>query len=147
MTANTKKRLTLADAAKALGKTEPFVLSLTLTGARRPTDQGGDVVEIDYAVDGDDVVFTPKGIEQFLRKCPVGEFVAAAAAAEALGVHRSQLTVLVYTGVQTAAGAVVRLPVWAIGGGRGRRGGGGGGVARPPPAGGPREGRPGGAPQ
>lgn len=108
--------LSMSEAAVALGRTSEFVLALALSGARRPTEQGGGVVEIDYRMEGDDLVFTRKAVDQFLKQCPIREMVTAAEAAARLGIHRSQVTVLVYTGVPTENGAVVRLPVWTIGG-------------------------------
>jgi hypothetical protein len=65
---------------------------------------------------GDDLVFTRKAVETFLKHCPVRDMVTAAEAATRLGIHRSQVTVLVYTGVPVGDGTVVRLPVWTIGG-------------------------------
>ena len=112
-----KKRLTLAEAAKVLGVTEAFVLGLTLTGARRPTEQGESVVEIEYEMNGDDAEFTPKSIERFLKACPLGDLITAAKAAEFLSVHRSHVAMLQYTGVATLSGTAVKLPVWQIGGG------------------------------
>lgn len=117
MSAKRKTTLTLGGAAEALGVTELFLLDLTLSGARQPIDQGGAVVEIDYDVAGDEVMFTARGVERFLKRCPLGELVTSLAAAGQLGVHRSQISLLVYTGVATAAGRVARLPVWSIGGG------------------------------
>lgn len=116
MPGKTATALSMNEAATALGRTRDFVLALALSGARRPTEQGGGVVEIDYQMDGDDLVFTRKAVDQFLKQCPVKEMVTAAEAAARLGIHRSQVTVLVYTGVSTEDGTVVRLPVWTIGG-------------------------------
>lgn len=108
--------LSMADTAAALGRSEEFVLSLALSGARQPTEQGGGVVEIDYAMAGNDLVFTRPGVDKFLRRCPLPEMVTAAEAATRLGIHRSQVTVLVYTGVPLEDGRVFRLPIWTIGG-------------------------------
>lgn len=115
--ATSEPRLTMAQAAKALGVTEAFVLTLTLSGARRPAAQGEEVVEIDYAMDGNDLTFTRKGVDRFLGRCPLGDLVTAAKAAERLGIHRSQVSLLVYTGIPTEDGRVLRLPVWVVGGG------------------------------
>lgn len=109
--------VSMSEAAKALGVTEAFTLSLTLSGARRPVDQGGEVVEIDYSMEGNEVVFSKIGIDRFLKQCPMKELVTAAAAAARLGIHRSQVSQLIYTGIQTEDGKVIRLPVWVVGGG------------------------------
>ncbi len=109
--------VSMEHAAKALGVTEAFTLNLTLSGARRPTDQGGQMVELEYAMDGNEVVFTQAGIDRFLKQCPLKELVTAAKAAERLGIHRSQVSMLIYTGIQNESGKVIRLPVWMLGGG------------------------------
>lgn len=109
--------VSMESAAKSLGVTEAFTLNLTLSGARRPTDQGGQMVELEYAMDGNEVVFTQAGIDRFLKQCPLKELVTAAKAAERLGIHRSQVSMLIYTGIQSEDGKVIRLPVWMLGGG------------------------------
>lgn len=109
--------ISMAQAAKALGVTEAFTLNLTLSGARRPTDQGGQLVELEYTMDGNELVFTEHGVDRFLKQCPLKELVTAAKAAERLGIHRSQVSMLIYTGIQTEDGRVMRLPVWMLGGG------------------------------
>ena len=111
-----KTTLSMAAAAKLLGVTPDFLMSVTLGGARRPDQQGGDVIEIDYAMDGNEVVFTAAGVERFLAQCPVKEMVSSVKVIERLGVQRPQLSGLRFTGVATAAG-VAKLPVWQIGGG------------------------------
>jgi hypothetical protein len=109
-------RLTMVEAAKAIGLSKDLLLTLALNGARRPADQGGDVVEIEYGMDGNELMFTKQGIDRFLKRCPVGEMITSPAIEKQLAVHRAQVSVLVYTGIQTEEGQVVRLPVWVIGG-------------------------------
>jgi hypothetical protein len=109
-------RLTMAQAAKALGVTPDFVLTLALNGARKPADQGGEVVEIDYGMEGDEVTFTKQGIDRFLKRCPVGDLVNSTVVEKHLGVHRAQVSMLVYTGIPSEDGRILRLPVWVVGG-------------------------------
>ena len=73
-------------------------------------------MEIEYGMDGDDLTFTRAGVERFAALCPVGELVNSAAVQKRLGVHRAQVSVLVYTGIQTIDSRALRLPVWVIGG-------------------------------
>jgi hypothetical protein len=108
--------LTMAQAAKLLGVTESFVMDLALGGAKRPGDRGEQVIEIDYAMAGNDLTFTRVAVERFLARCPVGDLIDASGVEKRLGIHRAQVSLLVYTGIPAADGRVVRLPVWVVGG-------------------------------
>ena len=109
------RTLTLKQAADALGVAEGFVLTLTLTGAKRPADQGGELVEIDYAVAAGELTFTPAGVDRFRARCPVAEWVGPVEVEKRLGVRRGEVSGLVYTGIPGRDGRVVRLPVWVVG--------------------------------
>lgn len=115
MSAKPKKYLCMAEAALALGIAERSVLDLTLSGAKQPLDRGG-TVEIEYDLVDGEVVFTAQAVQRFLKQCPLGNLIPISEAAKRLAVHRSEMSVLVYTGIQTTTGAVLRLPVWVIGG-------------------------------
>jgi hypothetical protein len=110
------KPLAMIDAAKVLGVPEAFLLTLTLTGAREPSDNGGNLVEIDYSMDGNDPVFSRESIDRFRKRCPVDQLIDSPAVGKRLGINRAQVAGLVFTGIATEDGRVLRLPVWVIGG-------------------------------
>lgn len=107
--------ITMRSAAEALGVPEALVLSLAIGGATRRAGSEEPTVELEYEVSGRELTFTVPGCARFLARCPVGDFVGAADVERRLGVRRSDVSTLIYTGIASDDGTIVRLPYWAVG--------------------------------